>query len=124
MKSYYILILWFLLVFVVPRMLKTKQRPESSDEAILANENEPTTKAEDFWKKWGLEDYAPKEADTEEVIITPVLPEVVDVPAELVVPSSPKKPRLQFGKTHLRQGMIMAEVFGKPRALNPYQEEK
>lgn len=139
MDNILFLIAWGLFIFVLPNVFGKKNKKdkpyEYPDEKTETSSPVKTKENESPWLTWGLPEPKLQEKEiklkeeAKEVSeymsalkrIKQEKPREQSAPASVVKNVRPKK-RLTY--QDLRRGIILAEVLGKPRALNPYNEKK
>lgn len=138
-----IMVLWGILM-LFSRFWGSKKPPRSQEEPTKASETLETTPANDEfkvgdidWSTWGLPEEAEQIQKSTKVfkkpkIINEVAQKVITEPSPKVATTISKRIKLEekynpwrgkLSKKDARKGLIMAEVFGKPRALNPYEHD-
>lgn len=139
MDNILFLIAWGLFIFVLPNVFGKKNKKdkpyEYPDEKTETSSPVKTKENESPWLTWGLPEPKLQEKEiklkeeAKEVSeymsalkrIKQEKPREQSAAASVVKNVRPKK-RLTY--QDLRRGIILAEVLGKPRALNPYNEKK
>jgi len=133
-----IFIIWAFVFFLLPKLLGSKKRPRQEE---TPNEQNPTAENDglsrtnkEFWRNWGREE-TPMQAEkmssetiqSEPIPSTMVKYERQAAPVEKINTSDwVEKPNVWRGKITrdtIRRGLIMKEVLGQPRALNPYGKD-
>lgn len=133
-----IFIIWAFVFFLLPKLLGSKKRPrqaEAPNEQNTTTENDEISRTnKEFWRNWGREE-TPMQAEkmtsenmqAEPMPSTMVKYEHQAAPVEKANTSDwVEKPNAWRGKISrdaIRQGFIMKEVLGQPRALNPYGKD-
>ena len=138
MDNIFFLIVWGLFIFVLPNIFGKKNKKDKPyqypDEKIETPSSAKTKDNESPWLAWGLPEPSQQEIEMQvKEEITPVSEymsalkrirqekPVQQTVAATVAKNVPTKRRLT--RDDLRRGVIMAEVLGKPRALNPYNDK-
>ncbi len=138
MDNIFFLIVWGLFIFVLPNIFGKKNKKDKPyqypDEKIETPSSAKTKDNESPWLTWGLPEPSQQEIEMQvKEEITPVSEymsalkrirqekPVQHTVAATVAKNVPTKRRLT--RDDLRRGVIMAEVLGKPRALNPYNDK-
>lgn len=138
MDNILFLIVWGLFIFVLPNVFGKKNKKdkpyEYPDEKIETSSTAKTEENDSPWLTWGLPE--PKLQETEAKLkeeITPVseyMSALKRIKQEKQVQQFPTaaaakivRPKKRLTRHDLRRGVIMTEVLGKPRALNPYVEK-
>jgi hypothetical protein len=133
-----IFIIWAFVFFLLPKLLGSKKQQKQEG---TPNEQNPTTENnelsrtnKDFWRNWGSEEIPmqaeetiPENIQAEPMPSTMVKYENQAAPVEkadtndLIV--KPNAWRGKVSRDAIRRGLIMKEVLGQPRALNPYGKD-
>ncbi len=133
-----IFIIWAFVIFLLPKLLGSKKQPRQEE---IPNEQNQTTENDglartnkEFWRNWGREE-APMQAEkmlSEDMKAEPMPSTMVKYEhqaapiAKANTSDWVEKPNAWRGKISrdaIRRGLIMKEVLGQPRALNPYGKD-
>ncbi|HIU63464.1 MAG TPA: hypothetical protein IAB06_00270 [Candidatus Avacidaminococcus intestinavium] len=139
MDSIIIVIVWVIVSFVLPKIFGAKkpqkpyEYPDETSENQEAKNQDIETEAP--WYTWGL----PEEAEPQAEELPLKQPENVAMPAKALLkrvkPAASisankertviftEKTKKPLNKQDLKRGLIMAELLGKPRSLNPYADK-
>ena len=138
MDNILFLIVWGLFIFVLPNIFGKKNKKNKPyqypDEKIDTSTSAKPNNTDSPWLTWGLPE--PKRPEAEAQVqeeITPASEYMSALkrirqenPAQQKAAAAVVKnvrPRKHVTRDDLRRGVIMAEVLGKPRALNPYNDK-
>ncbi|MGL5207496.1 MAG: hypothetical protein ACRC8T_08320 [Acidaminococcaceae bacterium] len=139
MDNILFLIVWGLFIFVLPNVFGKKNKKdkpyEYPDEKTETSSPVKTKENESPWLTWGLPE--PK-LQEKEIKVKEEAKEVSEYMSALkrIKQEKPReqsavasvvknvRPKKRLTYQDLRRGIILAEVLGKPRALNPYNEKK
>ena len=138
MDNILFLIVWGLFIFVLPNIFGKKNKKdkpyEYPDEKIENSSPAKTKESDSPWLTWGLPE--PKQKQTEVQVKEEINPASEymsalkrirqDNPTQKTAAAAVVKnvgPKKRLTRDDLKRGVIMAEVLGKPRALNPYSDK-
>ena len=138
MDNILFLIVWGFFIFVLPNIFGKKNKKdkpyEYPDEKIEKSSPAKTKESDSPWLTWGLPE--PKQKQTEVQVKEEINPASEYMSAlkrikkqkqaqqsTAVVVVKNVRPKKRLTRDDLKRGVIMAEVLGKPRALNPYSDK-
>jgi len=133
-----IFIIWAFVFFLLPKLLGSKKRPKQDEIPIEQKpnaENDGLSRTnKDFWRNWGREE-TPMQTEpmvSENMQSEPMPSAMLKSEQQVASVETPntsdwvEKPNAWRGKLSrnaIRRGLIMKEVLGQPRALNPYGKD-
>ena len=136
MDNILFLIVWGLFIFVLPNIFGKKNKKdkpyEYPDEKVDTAATAKTKNSESPWLTWGLPEKKQQEPEMQKEVTTTseYMSALKRIRQEKPVqqPAAPfavkdVRPKKRLTCNDLRRGVIMAEVLGKPRALNPYNDK-
>ena len=138
MDNILFLIVWGLFIFVLPNIFGKKNKKDKTykypDEKTETTTPAKAKNTDSPWLTWGLPEPKRPEAEAQvQAEITPASEYMSALkrirqenPAQQKAAAAVVKSvrlRKHVTRDDLRRGVIMAEVLGKPRALNPYNDK-